>query len=406
MRILLAIMIYIAASVSCTAQRNQLMGLDNDAAKLMVMTDANEYSYEHQLWTERAQRIISAIDIDTLNAYEPQALQRLSIPEANTTILYYLRPVGNEMSIDWISRYEDAETHKVKVYCFSDMVHTPLPTGHKAVVRATFSRDMIGFEVADSLPGRRLFWMPDLRIRHDFETLADVKEGDNEKDRAEDIIRRRLRALFSYDDALTVNTEGLPRLYTLSNEKETVRIVTYMTTYNSLESRCNGLVLRRNSNGTIDMFELTDLTAEIGSPERNKLNSEKWYGAVYYSMVEAVYEKVTYYTLLGFKSNDGMVKTRVLDVMWFKGKKCMFGAPIFEHEKATYCRRVFQYAAGANMMMRYDSKIKSIVFDHLAPENSMFVREYRFYGPDWSYDSYFMDKKHWTFKEDIELRNN
>lgn len=392
-------------SVVSMAQTSQLCGLDSDAAKLVAMTDANEYSYEHQLWVERAQRIISTISIDTLNAYEPTTLKRLAIPEANTTILYYLRPVGNEMSIDWISRYEEEETHRVKVYCFTDMVHTPLPKDHKPIVRARYSRDMVGFEVADSLLDKQLFWMPDLRIRHDFETLADIKESDADKDHAEDIVRRRLRALFSYDDALALSTEGLPRLYSQTDEKHTVRIVTYMTTYNSLESRCNGIVLRRNKNGTIDMFELTDLTAEISSPERNKLNSEKWYGAVYYDMVETVYDKVPYYTLLGYKSNDGMVKTRVIDVMWFKGKKCMFGAPIFEHEKATYCRRIFQYAAGVNMMMRYDSKLKAIVFDHLAPENSMFAREYRFYGPDWSYDSYFVGKDNWQFKDDIELRN-
>ena len=402
MRHLYIIMLCLLA-LHTSGQTPLLKEIDDEAGDLMSMTDANKYSYDHQLWAEHSLSIIANIDSDTLKAYKPVHLKRIDIPEVNSTIMYYIRSIGNQVSIDWMIRRE--EEQGIFTNIFTDIFSSESSNKNAVAVKPVYSRHIIGFEVVDTATHNRLYWMPDITMRLAFETVADIKASNSDKELGEDIIKRRLKSMFSYDDALTINTEGLPRLYSQTSQDKTVRIITFMTVFGDMTSRCNGLVLHRKKDGNIDMFELDDKTEDIGNPERVKLNASKWYGAVYYDMIEATYDKTTYYTLLGYKSNDGMVKTRVIDALWFSGKKCMFGAPIFEHEKATYSRRVFRYSAGVNMMMRYDDKLKSIVFDHLAPENSMFIGEYRFYGPDWSYDSYTRQSKYWFFKEDIELRN-
>lgn len=380
---------------------SQLSALDKEAARIVSETDENKYSFDHENWLERAKRVVSLATVAEIDSFCPSFMGKMTVPEASTTIFYYLRYLGNRTSIDWIARRTDKYAQTA---AFTDVINMPLKEVAK-LVRPAVVHDMFGFEIADSISGRRLWLMPDLTIRLMFETLADIHGSHSEKEVAERVVFSRLRSLFSYDDALTSDMSSLPRLYTVTSSDKTVRVVTYMTVYNDMTSHCNGLVVRRRSNGAIDIYELKDATDKIKSPERVKVGPDKWYGAVYYDLIESSFNKTTYYTLLGYKSNDGLVKTRVIETLFFDNRKCKFGAPIFEHEKATYHRRIFRYSAGVNMMLRYDEKRKSIVFDHLSPNNSMFIGEYRYYGPDWSYDSYQKGSKHWDFKEDIELRN-
>ena len=368
---------------------------------MVALTDENQYSFQHQNWKERALTIMSTASVEEIDSFEPSFFGKMSIPEASTTIFYFLRYMGNRTSIDWIARRTDQ-------YAQTEVFTDYIPLDLKAVcklVRPAVVHDMYGFELADSISGKRLWWMPDVTIKMMFEKLADVKGYQPDKDKVGRIVFDRLRALFSYDDALTTDVSALSRLYSVTSHDKKVRVLTYMTAYNDMTSHCNGLVIRRRDDGSIDIYELNDATESIKSPERVKVGPDKWYGAVYYDMIESKFDKETYYTLLGYKSNDGLVKTRVIETLFFDKKKCRFGAPIFEHEKATYHRRVFRYSAGANMMLKYDEKRKSIVFDHLSPNSSMFIGEYRYYGPDWSYDSYLNSGKYWEFKEDVELRN-
>lgn len=380
---------------------SQLSALENDASRIAALVDENQYSFEHQNWRERAVKVVANASVAEIDSFKPHSFGKMSVPEISTTIFYYLRYMGNRTSIDWIARRTDKYE---QVEAFTDIIPLPLKDVHK-LLRPAVVHDMYGFEVADSISGKRLWWMPDVTIRMMFETLADVRGSHSDKVNAEKIVSSRLRALFSYDDALTSDMSALPRLYSVTSSDNMVRVLTYMTVYNDLTSHCDGLVIHRRENGAIDVYELTDATDKIKSPERVKVGPEKWYGAVYYALVESKFDKVNYYTLLGYKSNDGLVKTRVIETLFFDKRKCKFGAPIFEHEKATYHRRVFRYSAGVNMMLRYDEKRKSIVFDHLSPNNSMFIGEFRYYGPDWSYDSYMKSGNCWQFKEDIELRN-
>ena len=56
------------------------------------------------------------------------------------------------------------------------------------------------------------------------------------------------------------------------------------------------------------------------------------------------------------------------------------------------------------LLHMYDDKEEMIIFDHLSPTNSLFRGEYRFYGPDFSYDAYEVTRDGWKYKEDIDFR--
>ena len=44
------------------------------------------------------------------------------------------------------------------------------------------------------------------------------------------------------------------------------------------------------------------------------------------------------------------------------------------------------------MMLRYDDKLKMIVFDHLSPSKPSYEGKYQYYGPDFSYDGLIFEK--------------
>ncbi|MCQ2226318.1 MAG: hypothetical protein MJZ01_00205 [Bacteroidales bacterium] len=381
------------------ARAQQLSFLDAETGRMMALTDQNQYSYEHGLWLERAKTVAENATVAELDTFEGEHLHKILFPSISTAILYSIRPNGNSATIDWIARRHG---ERAQTCVFTDNVPLDL-VATKHIVRPTVFHDMLGFEIADSITGKRLWWMPDVLIRLYFETVSDIRALPDDKARVEYMLFQRLRLFFgSTDEALTLDVSTLPRLYSVTSADNKVRVLTYMSVMPDMTSHCYGLAIKRRENGEIDIFDLTDMSDEMKNPERSKLQNSKWYGAVYYEMIETKFNKTTYYTLLGFKSNDGLVKTRVIDVLWFNGKKCMFGAPIFEHEKATYCRRVFRYSAGANMMLRYSEKGKSLIFDHLSPSNSMFIGEYEFYGPDFSYESYLRTSKCWQYKDDVD----
>ena len=58
------------------------------------------------------------------------------------------------------------------------------------------------------------------------------------------------------------------------------------------------------------------------------------------------------------------------------------------------------------MLLFYDEKNKRFVFDHLAAQNNIVTENFRFYGPDGSYDAFLKDKKEWLFEPKYDARNS
>ncbi len=371
--------------------------IDTQVEQLMHETNYNKFDYDLQLWKERTAAVFDATADSILSEHKFRSINTLTTPD-NQRVFYFFTKKNLTTTLHWWAKSVNGKTE-----IFSDIV------AEKALLASPTVEPrkdgyMLGFQVVCG--DETLFWMPDVGVRLAFESISDIRRSDEEKAAALEAIDQKLSKVFSRDYSMAQDFSGLPRLSVVDNKKLAVRVITYMVIYGNFESQCYGWV-QHERDGQFRSEKLTDMTAKISAPERVKLSPRKWYGAVYNSMVEIKVGGRTYFTLLGFKSNDSLVKTRVVEVLWFGDNgRTYFGAPIFEHEKATYSRRVFRYSADANMMLRFDEQRQLLVFDHLAPSNSMFIGEYRLYGPDFTQDAYKKSRKGWEFMSDVDLRND
>ena len=153
-------------------------------------------------------------------------------------------------------------------------------------------------------------------------------------------------------------------------------------------------------------YELVDSRSKIQTPMGQTLMPEQWYGALYYQAVKKNVGKRVYYTLLGVDPNDLFTCKRVIDVLYFDELGSpKFGAPIFDNGKRTFSRIIFEYSAKATMTMSYLPGSDMIVFDHLSPSEPQYTSDFRFYGPDFSYDGFKFEKGRWALQADLDMRN-
>lgn len=158
------------------------------------------------------------------------------------------------------------------------------------------------------------------------------------------------------------------------------------------EMRLIGLIEQKCDNDTIEMKEL---------------NSDSWMGAVYYDLIEKKVKSGYQYYLLGWIGHDRYTTRKVLEVLTFdRYDNVAFGAPVFIDEKnKKKWREVFEFTAEAVMLLRYEEKKKMFVFDHLSPASPSAKGQFRYYGPDFTYDGYRFKKGLWYYKSNLDMRN-
>lgn len=164
----------------------------------------------------------------------------------------------------------------------------------------------------------------------------------------------------------------------------------------------------------VEVFELKDLGVDKYEAMDKKLFPDKCYNAIYYKIIETKAGKKKFYTLLGWRGNNLLTTIKVIDVLSFENKKPVFGAKIFEasNYQLTYgdinkkYRIIFEYNAQAVMTLRFEKKIKTIVYDHLSASKSSLKGMEQFMGPDFTYDGFKWKKGKWIGKTNLEMKNN
>lgn len=176
---------------------------------------------------------------------------------------------------------------------------------------------------------------------------------------------------------------------------------------NQIEGKKVKKAKMKNQNRYV-LYELTDQSDFIRNPELTALNCDKWFGCLYYKIIQTSTKGKTYYTLFGWDGNTPLTWKKVIEVMTFARD----GQPVFGEEatfqvnKLTKRRVIFEFKAELVMTLKYEEKQKRIVFDVLAPEISGAQGMFQFYVNTGAYDSYEWKKGKWVFKGDIDARNN
>src|ERR1035437_688534 len=157
---------------------------------------------------------------------------------------------------------------------------------------------------------------------------------------------------------------------------------------------------------TIQLYSLIDKSDEIKKPENYISDNKKWYGMLYYKIIEKKTKAKTYYTLLAWDGNDKYTTKKIIDVLTFDNNGTpRFGADIFNFQKKYPKRVIFEYAASCRMSLKFNEKKDSIVFDHLAPTEPQLEGQYQYYCGDMSYDGFGFKHGKWNYGLDINAVN-
>jgi hypothetical protein len=134
-------------------------------------------------------------------------------------------------------------------------------------------------------------------------------------------------------------------------------------------------------------------------------SSNDWYGALYYDIRPFKTSKQTYYVLLGIDYYSLNITRKIIDVLSFTPEgEIIFGKNCFINGDKVRTREVLEYSSDGVVSLRFNSD-KSIVFDHLvsfSPDNK---NNREFFGAEYSYDAYILQKGMWRFVSKYDIKN-
>lgn len=155
--------------------------------------------------------------------------------------------------------------------------------------------------------------------------------------------------------------------------------------------------------------------------DTKQLSSKKWYGAIYYKLVEVDINRQKAYTLLGWDGYTANSNRKFIDIIYLdKNGDIVFGMPVFKTDKGIKTRVVLEYAEKASMLLRYDfqsimvekkKKLRKedawlIVMDRMVPMDPSMEGARKYYVPAGdTYDGYIFRNGFWTLVENIEVTN-
>jgi hypothetical protein len=351
----------------------------------------------------------------------------------NSFLMFLKESLQNEFSIDsdtsflkgWVSSVADDKKYKVYatlvdfeirpdrlIYCMLKDDEQDVVALYKEVGNIQKERnieiDLKNFSQGISMEIRKekqeLLAIPDLKILFILDELMNSR-GQDMVFSLSDSLMSRMEVLMKEPSLFDHDFADYRGLSTLISSDEKLKTITWNVEEFAGDHHFFGLIGVRNDDEVL-VFPLEDNREDISSPEFAGLGLDKWYGAVYYQMVEEEYKGDTYYTVLGLNGNNSFSRIRVVDVITLgKNGQPRFGSPIFDIDGRTKRRLIFEYSNRANMMLRYDQREKLIVMDHLAPIDPAYEGNRSYYGPDFSYDVMEFNKGKWVLEEDVELRN-
>ncbi len=206
------------------------------------------------------------------------------------------------------------------------------------------------------------------------------------------------------EGAFSYPFDSLVNVGKLRSTDETLRIFTWNVPQPRGYQKYFGFVMV-NMNGQLKVFELDDSRAEFKSPHEEIGSPSKWFGALYYEIVEQSFNNQTYYTLLGVDLNDIFSSKRIVEILTLDNGEPVFGLPVFRLNDRVLSRVIYEYSSRATMVLRWDSDHKVIVSSHLAPMQPSYAGEFQYYVPDLSYDGFTFANGYWVYNPDIDIRN-
>ena len=167
-----------------------------------------------------------------------------------------------------------------------------------------------------------------------------------------------------------------------------------------------GFIQYKMKNKTVKTIPLKVKNESYVPLNNKRISPNDWYGALYYRIIQVKYKKDNYYVLLGWAGNNAASEFKLIDILNFNERGNAFlGKLVLKHKNKILQRFVLEYSADAKISLTYNDSKKKIIFDHLAPSELVYTNVYSHYGPDFTYDAFFLEKGVWRFEENIDAKN-
>ena len=246
----------------------------------------------------------------------------------------------------------------------------------------------------------------ELKLLHLFNQLysTDNETVQNEiNDSVIDIFSRILNS----GETFTYPFDTLQRIGKIISKDERVRVFTWNTPKAFGRSNYYGLIAHYNKQtDTFSFYPLKNTEDLIENEEFRILDLSQWPGALYYEIIDFKQEGKVHYILLGLNLMDVLTNRKYIDILSFDENGIpKLGEKIFKTKTKLQSRVFFDYAERASMSIKYNPKLKMIVFDHLSPDRPSLEGQYQFYGPDLSFDGFKLNDGFWEYHEDINITN-
>jgi hypothetical protein len=240
-----------------------------------------------------------------------------------------------------------------------------------------------------------------------FRNLSMQSNTDAEKTRYSDSLRAQIKRFLLEKGSYEKSLSKIPYLGDLRSPDEAFRMITWNLSLKdgTYDYYCF-IQLKADKGNPNKWFELVDHHKNIQRPEYKTLKKDNWYGALYYSIIPFKKDKKTMYALLGWEGNNKFSNKKIIESMYFSKKgEPVFGKSIFETNRVNKRRVIFEYSKEAYLMLRYNEKMKQIIFNRLEPSKPELKGLYSFYQPTMEYDSYKYKKGNWIIELDVNPRN-
>jgi hypothetical protein len=199
--------------------------------------------------------------------------------------------------------------------------------------------------------------------------------------------------------------DAIPTLGSVTSTDSLIRIFTWNVAVSPQEYNYYGFIqIREDNSDKVRLCFLNHSPASRNDLENNVFNPDNWYGALYYQIQTVHDSGKTIYTLIGFNFNSIFTNIKLIDVLNLDDGEPQFGAPVFQFADSLRNRAVFEYSSRVVMFLRYIDEVNMIVYDHLSPASPDQAGQYRFYGPDFSYDAFKFENGKWHNLIDIDWK--
>ena len=179
-------------------------------------------------------------------------------------------------------------------------------------------------------------------------------------------------------------------------QEDAFRVVTWQLKVSEEDYRYTGFIQWPDH-----VVQLKDTRPFVNGFTVSQSDASTWYGCLYYKSIPFENKGKKYYVLLGFHAQNGLLNTKLADVLDVNGVEPKFGLPVFVNGDDKRTRLFMNYADVSNFRMSYDTLLGGIVHDHLESLPGVGPGGEALPVSDGSLEAWILKKGFWVYEEEV-----